>query len=83
MLLQFSQLVSSGGSQITAIAYPLLVLSLTGGRVLSGLLYEIQPTDPLALGAAALLLLLVALAATALPAWRATPVAPADALRNE
>ena len=37
MLLQFSQLVSSGGSQITAIAYPLLVLSLTGSSAKAGL----------------------------------------------
>ena len=37
MLLQFSQLVSSGGSQITAIAYPLLVLSLTGSSAKAGI----------------------------------------------
>jgi MFS family permease len=37
MLLQFSQLVSSGGSQITGIAYPLLVLSLTGSSAKAGL----------------------------------------------
>lgn len=60
-----------------------LIMTLVGGRVLSGLLYQIQPNDPLALAAAALLLLAIALGATALPAWRATRVAPADALRNE
>src|SRR6185436_16084916 len=37
VLLQISQLVSSGGSQITAIAYPLLVLSLTGSAAKAGL----------------------------------------------
>ena len=37
LLLQFSQLVSSGGSQITAIAYPLLVLSLTGSSAKAGI----------------------------------------------
>ena len=37
LLLQVSQLVSSGGSQITAIAYPLLVLSLTGSSAKAGL----------------------------------------------
>lgn len=37
MLLQFSQLVSSGGSQVTAIAYPLLVLSLTGSSAKAGI----------------------------------------------
>ena len=37
VLLQISQLVSSGGSQITAIAYPLLLLSLTGASATAGL----------------------------------------------
>ncbi len=37
VLLQLSQLVSSGGSQITAIAYPLLVLALTGSSAKAGL----------------------------------------------
>ena len=37
MLLQLSQLVSSGGSQITAIAYPLLVLSVTGSSAKAGI----------------------------------------------
>jgi MFS family permease len=37
LLLQFSQLVSSGGSQVTAIAYPLLVLSLTGSSAKAGI----------------------------------------------
>src|SRR5919106_2244734 len=36
MLLQISQLLSSGGSQVTAIAYPLLVLSLTGSPAKAG-----------------------------------------------
>jgi MFS family permease len=37
MLLQASQLLSSGGSQVTAIAYPLLVLSLTGSPAKAGI----------------------------------------------
>jgi Major Facilitator Superfamily len=37
MLLQTSQLLSSGGSQITAIAYPLLVLALTGSPAKAGI----------------------------------------------
>ena len=36
MLLQTAQLLSSGGSQITSIAYPLLVLSLTGSAAKAG-----------------------------------------------
>ena len=37
MLLQGAQLLSSGGSQMTAIAYPLLVLALTGSPAKAGL----------------------------------------------
>jgi Major Facilitator Superfamily len=37
MLLQAAQLLSSGGSQITAIAYPLLVLALTGSPAKAGI----------------------------------------------
>jgi hypothetical protein len=37
MLLQISQLLSSGGSQVTAIAYPLLVLSITGSPARAGI----------------------------------------------
>ena len=37
MLLQAAQLLSSGGSQITAISYPLLVLALTGSPAKAGI----------------------------------------------
>ena len=37
MLLQTAELLSSGGSQITAIAYPLLVLALTGSPAKAGI----------------------------------------------
>jgi MFS family permease len=56
VLLQISQLVSSGGSQITAIAYPLLVLSLTGSSAKAGLVAfaRILPTALLGLPAGVL-----------------------------
>mgnify|MGYP001820258932 CR=1 FL=1 len=60
-----------------------LGLALAGGRVVASLLYQVRPTDPIALGGAGLLLLAVALAATAFPAWRASRVPPAEALRND
>jgi predicted permease len=47
------------------------------------LLYETSPWDPVTLVAVPLILLLVALAATALPAHRASRVHPAEALRAE
>jgi MFS family permease len=37
VLLQTAQLLSSGGSQITAISYPLLVLALTGSPAKAGI----------------------------------------------
>jgi len=60
-----------------------LVGALASSRVLAGLLFEVQPADPVALGAACLLLCIVALAAAYLPARRATRVDPAIALRSE
>jgi predicted permease len=57
--------------------------ALASSRVLAGLLFQVQPADPVALGAACLLLGLVALAAAYLPARRATRVDPAIALRSE
>jgi ABC-type antimicrobial peptide transport system permease subunit len=52
------------------------------GRVLSELLYETTPTDLLSLGTVAVLLLVVAVAASMAPARRATRIQPIDALRD-
>ena len=60
-----------------------LGIALAAGRVVSSLLFEIQPTDPWALGGAGALRLVIALAATIIPAWRAAGVAPAEALRSD
>jgi ABC-type lipoprotein release transport system permease subunit len=47
------------------------------------MLFDISPTDPLAYAAVTVLLLLVALAASWLPARRAAKVDPVIALRAE
>ncbi|MDQ3699177.1 MAG: ABC transporter permease [Gemmatimonadota bacterium] len=52
-------------------------------RLLSTLLFEVSPIDPLALGAASVALIAVAAAASALPAFRAARVDPVEALRAE
>jgi len=52
-------------------------------RVLATMLFEVRPTDAATYASAAAFLVLVALAASAVPAWRATRVAPVSALRSE
>ncbi|HUG42228.1 MAG TPA: ABC transporter permease [Longimicrobiales bacterium] len=70
------------GPALTGLAIG-LAAALAFGRVLSGLLYQVEPTDPLTIAAISVLLLLVVVAATALPARRASRIPPADALRSE
>jgi putative ABC transport system permease protein len=52
-------------------------------RVLRSLLYQVSSTDPVAFAAVVLAMFAVGVAASALPAWRAIRVDPADALRTE
>ncbi len=60
-----------------------LLASLLAGRLIVSLLYEVSSNDPIALSAACLLLLAVALIAAYVPAYRATRIEPASALRTE
>jgi ABC-type antimicrobial peptide transport system permease subunit len=51
-------------------------------RLLQNQLFEIGPRDPITLVATAMVLLMVAAIAAALPAWRATTIDPSTALRE-
>jgi putative ABC transport system permease protein len=57
--------------------------ALALGRVLSSMVYEVRPTDPITFLAVATLMATVALAASIIPAYRATKVDPMVALRYE
>jgi putative ABC transport system permease protein len=76
-------ILSQGG----AIVVRGLLLGLAGAlaltRTISGLLFRVQPADPLTFGAVALLLTLVALLALAGPARRASRIDPLRALRHD
>ena len=60
-----------------------LTAALAGGRVLSSLLYQVEPWDPLTFVGGTGLLLGVAFAATLLPARWATKISPTEAMRVE
>jgi ABC-type antimicrobial peptide transport system permease subunit len=60
-----------------------LAAALMAGRAVRAMLYNVAPTDPVSLAAAAVLLAGVAFVACYLPARRATSVDPLDALRHE
>jgi predicted permease len=56
-------------------------LALT--RLMSSILFEVKPTDPLTFGGVAILLCMIALLACYIPARRAASVDPMQALRSE
>ena len=77
--------VLARGARLTALGCLLGgALAWQGARAAGArLLFEVRPSDPLALGAAAATLLLVGLLATAVPARRAAEVDPMRVLREE
>ena len=52
-------------------------------RFVRAMLYGVAPSDPATLWGAAVLLMIVALGASSIPAWRAASVQPMEALRRD
>jgi macrolide transport system ATP-binding/permease protein len=77
------RLVISQGLALTAGGVALgAAVALGTTRLLGYLLYKVGPRDPMAFGSAFLVMLVAALAASFLPAWRATRTDPVRALRE-
>jgi predicted permease len=85
---------ADSGSVLSSVIWQALTLALIGmviglgasfalSRVVASLLYDISPVDPITYVAVALVLLAVAVAASLVPAFRATRVDPVAALRYE
>jgi putative ABC transport system permease protein len=81
---EVQRMVLREGLQVTALGVAIgLGAALALSRVMAGYVYGITSTDPVTLVGASLLLTLVALLASYLPARRATRVNPMTALRYE
>jgi predicted permease len=78
------RLVLGEGFRVTAVGVALgVALALALGRLVAALLYGTSARDPLVVAGAAAILLVVGVAASLLPAWRAGKVDPMTALRHE
>ena len=76
------RLVISRGLRLTIAGIAIgLAAALLLTRLMGNLLFQVSPRDPIAFGAALIILLGVALVACLLPAWRATRIDPVRALR--
>ncbi len=77
-------LVVTDGLRLAALGVLIGVgLAIATTRWLSSLLYEVSPLDPVSFVATALFLAVVAVLASALPAWRASRTDPMQAIRVE
>jgi predicted permease len=80
---QIASLVLRDTVSLTAAGIAIgLALGIGAGRVLSSLLYDVQPADPLTLSAMAALFLAVSTSAILVPVWRAIRVDPVQVLRQ-
>ena len=81
---EVSGMISRQGMRLGVIGVGIgLAGALVTTRLLRGLLYEVSPTDPLALGGTCLILLAIAALASWIPARRAAAIDPLEALRRD
>lgn len=77
-------LVIGSGLRVVAVGAVLgCALALAGGRLVASLLYGVAPSDPIALSLVTIVVLAAAIAAAAIPAWRASRADPIEALRAD
>jgi putative ABC transport system permease protein len=78
------RLVLGSGARVVVIGAAIgLTLAAACARLLATMLFGVRPLDPMTFAAVTLLLLLTAALSIAGPAWRATRIDPAEALRSE
>lgn len=76
--------VLAGGLVPVMLGLPVGVAgSILLGKLLAPQLFGLNSLDPVAYGMAVVLLIVAALGASLLPAWRATRISPAEVLRDE
>jgi ABC-type antimicrobial peptide transport system permease subunit len=77
-------MILAGAVRVTLVGVVVgLGLTLSAGRLVSSMLYDTSPRDPLVLGASLVLLLVVTVVACVVPAQRAARTDPAVALRAD
>jgi ABC-type antimicrobial peptide transport system permease subunit len=78
------RLIAAQGARLVCVGLLLGIVSAAMvTRFLQSLLFGVRPLDPLTFAAVSALLLIVGLAATIVPAWRAVTIDPVRALRSE
>jgi len=79
----FWLVMKQGG--LLAVAGTLLGLTIAAasGRVVASRVYAIRAGDPIVLGGAVALVILIAVLATMIPAWRASRLQPSGVLHAE
>jgi len=79
----FRLVLRQGRTLVAAGAVIGLALSYAAGRLIASRIYAVRANDPWILGAAAAVVVVIALLATMVPAYRASRLEPARALRPE